>query len=122
MQDTKPYTGIKEIILSDQELADFYVKHEINNMHINEYLIIKNSQNEVIDKLRKHNIYINDGWSGSPILPPSTELNKVCYAIGSCPKAEEVSKKIILLPTHINISKKDAKRVFDCLENISQNK
>jgi predicted ribonuclease YlaK len=52
MQDTKPYTGIKEIILSDQELADFYVKHEINNMHINEYLIIKNSQNEVIDKYR----------------------------------------------------------------------
>jgi hypothetical protein len=33
-----------------------------------------------------------------------------------------VSKKIILLPTHINISKKDAKMVFDCLENIRQNK
>ncbi|MFA5228505.1 MAG: aminotransferase class V-fold PLP-dependent enzyme [Candidatus Paceibacterota bacterium] len=110
-----------------REIASFYnslfSRGEIdkNSIYL-KYPLLVDKPFEVIDKLRKHNIYINDGWSGSPILPPSTELNKVCYAIGSCPKAEEVSKKIILLPTHINISKKDAKRVFDCLENISQNK
>ncbi|MDK2949131.1 MAG: 8-amino-3,8-dideoxy-alpha-D-manno-octulosonate transaminase [Patescibacteria group bacterium] len=110
-----------------REVAQYYnhlfLKGEIdsNNIYL-KYPLFVDNPSEIINKLRKHNIYINDGWSGSPIVPPSTELDKVCYKLGSCPKAEEISKKIILLPTHINISKKDAKKVFDCLENIRQNR
>ena len=110
-----------------REIAQYYnhlfLKGEINDNSIYlKYPLFVDSPSEIINKLRKYNIYINDGWSGSPIVPSSTDLNKVCYKMGSCPNSEEVSKKIILLPTHINISKKDAKMVFDCLENIRQNK
>ncbi len=110
-----------------REIAQYYnhlfLKGEINDNSIYlKYPVFVDNPSEIINKLRKYNIYINDGWSGSPIVPSSTDLNKFCYKMGSCPNSEEVSKKIILLPTHINISKKDAKRVFDCLENIRQNK
>lgn len=86
------------------------------------YPLLVSDPKKIINILRRKNIYINDGWSGSPVVPPSTSLEKVCYSIGSCPKAEEVSKKIIMLPTHINVSEKDAKLIFDSLENIRQNK
>ena len=110
-----------------REIAQYYnhlfLKGETNDNSIYlKYPVFVDNPSEIINKLRKYNIYINDGWSGSPIVPSSTDLNKVCYKMGSCPNSEEVSKKIILLPTHINISKKDAKMVFDCLENIRQNK
>jgi len=110
-----------------REIAQYYnhlfLKGEINDNSIYlKYHVFVDNPSEIINKLRKYNIYINDGWSGSPIVPSSTDLNKFCYKMGSCPNSEEVSKKIILLPTHINISKKDAKMVFDCLENIRQNK
>lgn len=51
------YTGYKEITLSDEELADFYqntlIQHNnIFNLLINEYLIIYNIDNKVIDKYK----------------------------------------------------------------------
>ena len=110
-----------------REIAQYYnhlfLKGDIdeNNIYLKYPLLVDNPA-KIINELKKHNIYINDGWSGSPVVPASTELDKVCYVLGSCPKAEEISKKIILLPTHINISKEDAKKVFDCLEDIRQNR
>ena len=51
------YKGYKEVVLSNEELADLY-GHLDNNKYnclINEYLLIKNSDNEIIDKRK---------WSG----------------------------------------------------------
>ena len=79
------------------------------------YPILVDGRDEIIFKMRKCNVYLNDGWSDSPIVPPKTLLEKVCYNTGSCPKAEGMSKKIISLPTHINVSKKDAERIINCL-------
>jgi perosamine synthetase len=69
---------------------------------------------KVIAEARKKGIYLNDGWNGSPVVPPLTSLESVCYAVSSCPKAEEAAKRIVCLPTHINISRSDAKKVVDC--------
>ena len=51
------YTGYKEIKLNDEELAKFYndIKYNnINSYHLltNEYLIIKDNNNKIIDKYR----------------------------------------------------------------------
>jgi len=64
-----------------------------------------------ISEARKRGIYLNDGWSGSPIVPPSTSLEDLCYVKSSCPLAEEASKRMVSLPTHINISRNDALKV-----------
>jgi len=73
----------------------------------------------LIKKAKKENIYFDDGWHGSVVLPKGTLLQKVGYKKGSCKKAEEISKNILNLPTHIHIGKKEAKKVVDfVLKNI----
>lgn len=79
------------------------------------YPVLNVNPSKIVKAVRKEGIYLNDGWSGSVVVPPLTSLEKVCYSLNSCPKAEEVAKRILCLPTHINISREDAKRVFDSL-------
>lgn len=47
------YDGYREIIMSDDEMAKFYSDPKKNNhsLNINEYLILKNTNNEVVDTL-----------------------------------------------------------------------
>ena len=108
------------------EIASYYnllfLKPANKNSIYMKYPLIVNNPSKVFNELRKKNIYLNDGWSGSPIMPKLTSLEKVCYSNGSCPNAEEIANKIISLPTHINISKRDAKLIFDSLEELRQNK
>lgn len=56
------YTGYKEISFTDDELTELY--SDLNNNHfnlrINEYLIVKNENNEIVDKLC---------WTGEVLRP-----------------------------------------------------
>jgi len=63
----------------------------------------------------KRNILIGD-WYTSPIAPDDTNLEKMGYQIGSCPKAEKLSKITLNLPTHINISLEKAQKIVDFLK------
>lgn len=49
----KIYDGYEDIIMTDDEMANFYSTPEINhyNLFANEYLIVRNTQNEIVDKL-----------------------------------------------------------------------
>ncbi|MBZ9578658.1 aminotransferase class V-fold PLP-dependent enzyme [Patescibacteria group bacterium] len=73
--------------------------------------------NEILKKARRRKIYLDDGWRKSPIVPPDTNLEKMKYKLGSCRRAERVAETILNLPTHINISKKDAQKIVDFLKN-----
>lgn len=58
------YTGYKIIKLSDEELADFYMhilqeNQNEYNLLTNEYLLIKDSNNHIVDKYRWNNKYEN---------------------------------------------------------------
>ena len=70
---------------------------------------------EIIKKAWKSNLLIGD-WYTNPVAPHDTKLDKLQYNLGSCPKAEKLSKETLNLPTHINISKKEAKRITDFLK------
>jgi dTDP-4-amino-4,6-dideoxygalactose transaminase len=70
---------------------------------------------EIIKKAWQKNILIGD-WYTSPIAPHDTKLNKLQYQLGSCPKAEKLSRETFNLPTHINISQREAKKIIDFLE------
>lgn len=54
-------------------------------------------------------------WYTSPVAPEDTQLNTMKYQIGSCPTAEVLAKETLNLPTHSNISKKDAERIVTFL-------
>ena len=77
------------------------------------------NSDEVLEKARKQSILLDDGWRKTPIVPPDTNLEKMNYILGSCPRAEKIAKTILNLPTHINISKKDAQKIINFLKNLS---
>ena len=71
---------------------------------------------EIIRKAWRNNLLIGD-WYTTPIAPHDTKLEKVYYLLGCCPKSEELSKESFNLPTHINISRKEAKKIIDFLKS-----
>jgi len=71
---------------------------------------------EIIKSVWQKNILIGD-WYTIPIAPHDTQLEKVGYVLGSCPQAEKLAKVVLNLPTHINISEKEAKIVSDFIKS-----
>jgi perosamine synthetase len=57
----------------------------------------------VLEKFKKENIYLGDWYRC--VLDPCSDLKIFDYEIGSCPQAEEITKKIINLPTLIDKDK-----------------
>lgn len=67
----------------------------------------------ILPKIKKENLLLDNGWRGSPIVPKDTSLLKMQYKIGSCPRAEQISKEILNLPTGINIKEKEAEKIIN---------
>jgi len=70
---------------------------------------------QIIMEAWKRNILIGD-WYTTAIAPYDTKMEKLEYYPGNCPKAEELAKQTLNLPTHINISKEEAKVIVDFLK------
>jgi len=81
-------------------------------------VLVNEDTDRILAESRKQKIYLDDGWRKSPIVPPDTDLKKMKYIQGSCSKAEKIAKQIINLPTHINISQKDAQKIANFLKQI----
>ncbi len=67
---------------------------------------------QIIKQAWSNNFLIGD-WYDKVIAPHDTKLEKMQYILGSCPKAEKLAKITFNLPTHINISKEEAKKIVD---------
>lgn len=66
--EEEKYNGIREVWLSDDELASFYLdKRNHFNLYTNEYLLIKNDKGEIVDKLR---------WNGNEFFQVITDNKK----------------------------------------------
>ncbi len=71
---------------------------------------------EILKEARKRKIYLDDGWRKNVVIPSDTDIRKMKYVSGSCPRAEETAQSILNLPTHINISKKEAKKIVEFIK------
>ncbi len=109
-----------------KEIAEFYAerlmgsKYEMPEIIKGENIFlrfsVKNLQaHKIIKKAWRNNLLIGD-WYTTPIAPHDTRLDKIGYKIGSCPKAEKLAKIVLNLPTHINISKKEAGKIIEFLK------
>lgn len=74
-------------------------------------IFIKNRKN-LIEFLKKENIFVSDIWNDAPIAPRKY-LSKTSYKMGECQNSEYISERIVNLPTHRNVSKKDAKFIAE---------
>ena len=111
-----------------QKIAEFYCK----NLKDTSFVLppkIENTKNiflrftvkhhkahEIIyDAWHKQNILLGD-WYTTPIAPFDTKIEEIKYISGSCKNAEYLAKHTLNLPTHINISQKDAERIVNFLK------
>ncbi len=101
------------LLVNKKEFKVVFKKDKDKEVVFLKYPVLNVNPLKIVKEARKKGIYLNDGWFGSVVVPSLTSLENVCYIIGSCPQAEEIVKRIICLPTHINISRNDAKKVFE---------
>ncbi len=73
---------------------------------------------EIIRLGKKNNIYFWIYWSGQNIVPKGSSLESCDYKLWSCPTAEKLSKQILILPNHYQVSLKNAKKVIDLLYKV----
>lgn len=77
---------------------------------------------KIIRKAKKKHILLGD-WYKNIIDPIGTDFEKMGYVPGSCPNAEKVARESVNLPTHINISERNAMKIIEFLKNeLSGNK
>lgn len=96
----------KKICQKRQEISNFY-KKIFKNKHpdfclLRYPLLLKNPE-KIIKKLRKEKIFLGS-WYNQVVAPKEVSLEKMKYVWGDCPKAEEISKQIINLPTNISLN------------------
>lgn len=75
------------------------------------YPLIVDDREALFDAFRRENIELGL-WFTAPISAPDINGALFGYISGSCPKAEDIVKKICNLPTHLRIRKKDADRII----------
>ncbi|MDD2731765.1 MAG: DegT/DnrJ/EryC1/StrS family aminotransferase [Candidatus Pacebacteria bacterium] len=105
---------ISDFYLKRLQDSSFILPEKENNVFLR-FSIRHNLAHQIISYAwKKENILIGD-WYTTPIAPDDTNLRKMGYISGTCPNAEKLSKTTLNLPTHINISLKDAERIVDFL-------
>lgn len=113
-----------------RETADFYKRElkefnlplakpegEVKSVFMRYPVLIKKETDNILRESRKRRIYLDDAWRKTVVIPPDTDIEKMRYLSGSCPRAEKVAKSILNLPTHINISKREAEEIVEFVKN-----
>ena len=85
------------------------------------FAIRHNEAAKIIKKAWHQNLLIGD-WYRTPVDPFDTKPETVGYKSGSCPFAEEYAGKMVNLPTHINISMDDAKKIVKFIKFQASNR
>lgn len=65
---------------------------------------------ELIDYLKRFNIYIGDTWYDAPIAP-KRYMQRTNYHTGDCPNAEVLAEHIVNLPTHVHVTESKARYI-----------
>jgi len=107
---------IAEFYYQELENSEFILPEKDPNRIYMRFPILVGNTDKILREGRKYNIFLDDGWRKSPVVPPDTSLEEMGYSRGSCPVAERVADEIVNLPTHINISEEKAKRVINLIK------
>lgn len=91
--------------------SSFKLPLEIEQIYLR-FAIKHPESDKIIKAAWRRNLLIGD-WYTSSIVPDDTNLEKMNYQLGSCPQAEKLAKETLNLPTHINISSNQAKKIVE---------
>ncbi len=94
--------------INNKILSSKLLKNVLNSTNLRFPIFVKNRQS-LINYLAQNGIYVSDIWYDAPIAPLKY-MNQTSYN-NQCPNSEKISSTILNLPTHINISEKDAENI-----------
>jgi len=85
--------------------------HEECSYHI--YELIVPDREALLEELAKNDIYAGVHYRDN------TEYSVYSYAEGTCPRAHEVSQKLITLPLHLWLSDEDVQKIIDVVNGFT---
>ncbi len=85
------------------------LEHITNTVFVR-FPILVDDPKALIEHLKARGIFISDTWYDSPVSPVRF-LYKTNYKKGSCPNAEELSQRMINLPTHVHVDEPAARYI-----------
>ncbi len=106
-----------DVLPSDKSVNSKYkLPFVLENLkHIFLYYTIQTPRrNEILNLAKKEKIILGNWFSGA-IGPEEVNLEAAGYKIGDCPVAEKVGKQSLNLPTHQEITLKDAEKIVEFL-------
>ncbi|MEK7559163.1 MAG: aminotransferase class I/II-fold pyridoxal phosphate-dependent enzyme [Patescibacteria group bacterium] len=114
----KAFDNLKDNLNHRKKIANIYkenlskkimfpkINSQIENSSNLRFPIFVENRRELVKYLETKEFYLSDIWYDAPIAPKRF-MAKINYK-NDCPNAELISKKILNLPTHKNISEKQA--------------
>lgn len=107
----RQFAEIDEVLQHRKEIAKIYEKILpesicIKNTTTSTYLrfpIVISGPEKLWKYLNKSSIYITDTWYDVPVAPKRYFADS-SYKTGMCPNSDELTTRIVNLPTHVNIS------------------
>lgn len=84
---------------------------QVSNSTNLRFPIFVKAREDLIQYLEKSGLYVSDIWYDAPIAPQ--KYMKLATYQGQCPVSENVSSQILNLPTHRNISIREAKEICE---------
>jgi perosamine synthetase len=104
------FSELTDVLKHRKKIISIYEsKFKIGTLGMLRYPIFIQNRIDLIKYLKANSIYVSDIWYDAPV-SPIKYMSLTNYS-GNCPISENVSKMIINLPTHINISTKEAERL-----------
>ena len=102
------YENLKDaaFVLPQQSAKQSYLRFTVQH---------KDAHDIIYEAWHKQNILLGD-WYTTVIAPFDTKLDEMQYKMGTCKNAEWLAKRTLNLPTHINISQKDAEKIVNFLK------
>ena len=69
------------------------------------------------DRLKREQVYLDDGWCGAVVNPPSVPQDAAGYMAGSCPAAEDVARHLLTLPLHPTMNEEQVRYLIHALRS-----
>lgn len=98
----------------DPKIISSKINSIIKNSTCLRFPVFVENRDNFIKKLEESGVHASDIWYDSPIAPKKY-LGLARYPKSSCPNAEKVAEKIMNLPTHTNISEKEAIKISELI-------
>ncbi|OGG91998.1 hypothetical protein A3H16_03945 [Candidatus Kaiserbacteria bacterium RIFCSPLOWO2_12_FULL_53_8] len=124
----RQYQALDATARHRREIAEVYAQHldkrlllpfDIQSSSNLRFPILVNGRDRLIEYLKERTIYISDTWYDAPI-GPKKYLHRTKYN-GECPGSEDISNRIVNLPTHINVPPAKAKMIAEAVNEWLKN-